>query len=495
MKMALILACLIFGVMMNFVEAFAKPLRIGFPAVVPVLDPHQIEDAYSMFVVLQIHRGLLRYLPDGSLKPDIASSWTISTDEKIFRFILADSKFSNGSSVSSENVVHSIARLFFVESAMGADMEYIEGVRKFRESKKIEDLGVRAIDNKTIEIRLKTKTDLLLKHLAAVDCAILNITDFRQSPLNWQQIGTSGPYRLKESSDNAILIEKWRADPFESKSPPQQVLFGFSSQPIDEQALADKLDVLDRIDMKPDDVKKFEAMGWRRTVTELVMERFVIMNPTKHDLNLRNWLFDQVNPSDLVREMGFSGLTPAFGLIPNGIPGAILSPTNKVSGSLPPKNAGVKLQYSANDLMAEKIASYLKRVWAPVKVEFEPMSRPQLLKTMFASEGSILIGSKALDYFDGYSVLTYFRSGYSGNYFHVANKAIDASLDAVVSITDDDLRIREYQNIQREIIAERTVVPLVFGSLAAGLWGKNVAFVPPHPAGQHTLSLEMIVMK
>ena len=40
-------------------------LKIHFPKVKLILDPHQMEDAYSMAAVLQLHRGLLRYTPAG----------------------------------------------------------------------------------------------------------------------------------------------------------------------------------------------------------------------------------------------------------------------------------------------------------------------------------------------------------------------------------------------------------------------------------------------
>lgn len=53
----------------------AKTLRVHHPQVTLVLDPHRMEDAFSMAVVLQLFRGLMRYTPQGEVQPDLASSW------------------------------------------------------------------------------------------------------------------------------------------------------------------------------------------------------------------------------------------------------------------------------------------------------------------------------------------------------------------------------------------------------------------------------------
>ena len=74
-----------------------KTLKIHFPVNKLVLDPHKMEDLYSMAVLTQIYRGLLRYSAPGDVMPDLAGSWTQTTDQKTYHFKLKAATFSDGS--------------------------------------------------------------------------------------------------------------------------------------------------------------------------------------------------------------------------------------------------------------------------------------------------------------------------------------------------------------------------------------------------------------
>jgi ABC-type transport system substrate-binding protein len=43
-------------------------------------DPQKMKDAFSMAVVNQIYRGLLRYNSNSDVLPDLAESWSESAD-------------------------------------------------------------------------------------------------------------------------------------------------------------------------------------------------------------------------------------------------------------------------------------------------------------------------------------------------------------------------------------------------------------------------------
>lgn len=118
-------------------------LKIHIPVFKLVLDPHKMEDLYSMAVITQIYRGLLRYSSPGDVLPDLAESWTQSADKKIYQFKLKASKFSDGSEITATNVQMSFARIFHLGSSIGADIDYIEGTEKFRRTKNIDDLGIK----------------------------------------------------------------------------------------------------------------------------------------------------------------------------------------------------------------------------------------------------------------------------------------------------------------------------------------------------------------
>ena len=203
-----------------------KTLKIHFPVYKLMLDPHKMEDLYSMAVVTQIYRGLLRYNAPGDVLPDLAESWTESADKKTYRFKLKASEFSNGSKVTAANVQMSFARIFFLGASIGADIDYIEGATKFRETKNIDDLGIKVVSPDVVEFRLSRPSALFLVQLAVTDCAVLPLKKFDDV----LDLGTkgifSGPYKVTSGPDESgLTIEKWRTDTLDSKNPPKKVSY------------------------------------------------------------------------------------------------------------------------------------------------------------------------------------------------------------------------------------------------------------------------------
>lgn len=473
-------------------------LNIALPKVPLVLDPHRMEDAYSMLVNLQIHRGLFRYAPQGDVLPDLVESWREDAHHKHYVFQLKSMTFSDGSPILAEHVVQSFAHLFAGESTIGADISYFAGVKKFRASKDLRDLGVKATGERTVEITLDHPSALFFKHLAAVDCGVLKITDFTKEVT--VQGPTSGPYRIVSTAEGKIIVEKWRVDALDSSSPPQLIHFIPTAEDPTKMAHEGANDSLDNKTLPPSEETSFKSAGWSRSVTELTAERFVILNPKKVPADLRRYLAAKVNQVDLVKELGAPTLKPAFGIIPDGIPGTL---TSEDLTSLHPQwnaphvNGGIVVEYVKDNPVNEKIAQYLKKVWnsSKVQVTLAPLTAADLLSKMFTSSGHVLIAGKMLDYFDGFSVLTYFRGAYAGNYFHVHDPKIDVALDQAVQILDPLKRQEAYKEIQKQILRHDTVIPLIFGSTSSGLWSPKVKNVPAHPGGIHTLPFETIEMR
>ena len=125
-------------------------LRINVPDVKINIDPHKMEDAFSMLISSQIFRGLLRFDSEGNIVSDIADKWTISTDNLKYIFHLRNRTFSNGQVITSKNVIASFARLFFLESGIAADIDYIKGSSEFHKSNDISKLGIKAINDKEV---------------------------------------------------------------------------------------------------------------------------------------------------------------------------------------------------------------------------------------------------------------------------------------------------------------------------------------------------------
>ncbi len=477
-------------------------LKVHIPKVNINLDPHRMEDLFSMMILSQLYRGLLRFSPTGEVKSDLAESWTEAPDHLKYRFkIKEEAKFSDGRKITAKNVQMSFARLFALEASMASDIDYIKGASEFIKTKDISKLGIRAVSASEVEFELSHPSALFLKHIAVVDCAILPIESFKQ-PLVSNPEGTfSGPYRLTKANQGNYLLQKWRKDSFESASPPETILFFESDESPLELARAGKTDTLDRDPIEAEKAKQFLDKGWGNTPTELTGETFVILNPRVIPDSVRNYLFQKVNQKTLLDSLKESHFSAAYGVIPTGFAGELDS--SDVEGikdsafEYRGKKVTFKLDFEPGSQVQSNIAEYLKKVWShqDIEVVLNPLKKKEKLSRMFSKEAEATIGQKSVDYPDGYSVLTYFKGKYDANYFHVNDPDIDGALSKVLLDFDPLSRAKAYKTIQLKILTHHTLIPLLFGSLGSGLWSPRLASVPPHPMGYHTLGFETLEMK
>ncbi len=477
-------------------------LNIHIPQVNLNLDPHKMEDAFSMLIVSQIHRGLLRYSSEGEILPDIAESWKESDDKLRYTFKLKAMSFSDRSPITAMNVVLSFARIFKLQAGIAADIDYIKGSNEIRNAKDMSQFGVKALDADTVEFNLAYPSALFLKHLAVVDCAVLPINNFDQI-LTFDESGAfSGPYKIQSFNGKTdIQLKKWRKDNQESSSPPAMVhIFTTTEDPM-KLAIQNTTDTLDRDLVSAENTEKLKALGWESVPSEITNETFVILNPKKINLEARKFLYSQVDPLEVVKLLLDDILKPAYGLIPNGFSG-VLSAKEAHGLKLEVKKyegpkVSFKLDFEEGSETEKKIAEYLMQKWSSknIYVQPNPISKSKKLERMFAKESDAVIGRKGVDYPDGLSVLTYFKGKYDANYFHVNDPKIDSAISEATKEFKTEKRIQKYKDIQIQILKYYTNIPLFFGSRASGLWSQKVKSVPSHPMGFHTMHLEAVEMR
>ena len=474
-------------------------LNIHIPDIKIQTDPQKMEDAFSMMIVLQLFRGLLRYDQNGDVMADIAESWTESPDHLRYTFKLKPATFSNGKPITSRNVQMTFARLFYLGSSMAADIDNISGAEEFKKNWDISKFGVNPIGEHEVEITLGHPSAIFLKQIAVVDCSILPIDDFKQTLDLGVSGAYSGPYKIKTQEGKQFGLEKWRPDKFDSARPPQMINFFATSESPIILAKAHKTDALDTDRVLPDDEVALRKFGWSSRPTELTYESFVILNPKYVPFEARRELYNKLDSVDVVKFLGEPSLIPAFGLIPNGFYGYVKNkPTvEKSHEAYRGKKISFKLDYLTNSDFDKKLAVYLKDKWTSDKIEvvLNEVQRDDKLTRMFTKTAEATVGRKGTDYPDGYSVLTYFKGKYESNYFHVDDPKIDAMISKATQEFNQDKRAKLYQEIQIAILGHYTNIPLYFGSTASGLWSDKVESIPAHPLGFHTMPYETILMR
>lgn len=486
--MTLFLMCILSCSKMN-----QSKMTLAFPVKKIEIDPHRMEDIYSMTVNTQIHSSLLRYLGDGQIEPSIAKSWTISNDGLIYTFQIDASKtFSNGKLIQVIDVVKSLKRIFITEAAIGGDLASIKGVSRYRISKNPTDIEIFQKDNDKIIIVLEKRNSILLKQLATPDTAILNLDEnykIKQADI------TSGKYKILKHNEERIELELRETDLFTSKKPAINISFLLAAgNSLPAMALNGTLDMIS-LSSKAKELEMLKQKNWFEVLSGMSQENFLILNPEKVPLEWRRYFFTHFSTDDLVKNLKFNNKSPAYGYVPTLLQGSIKSQI-LIKNSNPIELGVLSMDITYMDFNGvEEIINYLKSCWShpKLKLNFIKLGVDEYLKAIFTKKLQSSIMTKGLDYPDAMANLSYFKSDLKENFFLIEDVAIDEKIaECSVSMNKDD---NCFVEVQEMIFNKKIVLPLYFGSDKLELWSERVNFVPSHPLGLQFLSFDQIEMK
>jgi peptide/nickel transport system substrate-binding protein/oligopeptide transport system substrate-binding protein len=138
----------------------AKNYNFPLPADVKSLDPAHITDTVSDSVAQRLYNRLVKFNTDGSVKEDLAESYSISEDGMVYSFTLREGvKFHNGDPLSVDDVIYSYTRLVSPSTASERAnlLYYVQGAREMRDDQdgKITSVsGLQKVDDRTMTISL-----------------------------------------------------------------------------------------------------------------------------------------------------------------------------------------------------------------------------------------------------------------------------------------------------------------------------------------------------
>ena len=145
-----------------------QTLYIGIGSEPEGLDPHLVSGVTEHYVLLALFEGLTTVDPQTlDIRPGVAESWSISEDARTYTFFLDGSAaWSNGDPVTADDFVFSYQRI--LSPKLGAPYAYmlycIEGAEAFHKGRTSDfaSVGVRAINARTLEIKLHSPTPYFL---------------------------------------------------------------------------------------------------------------------------------------------------------------------------------------------------------------------------------------------------------------------------------------------------------------------------------------------
>jgi peptide/nickel transport system substrate-binding protein/oligopeptide transport system substrate-binding protein len=178
-----------------------------------VLDPRHIYTTMESELSTGIYEGLLSYHPF-SLEPipAVASDWKISPDRTVYTFALRETaRFSNGDPVQAQDFLDSWLRI--LEPGAGAEYSFlfdiIKGARDYRLGREVEELGIRVVSPRRLEVELERPASHFLKILCHMTFAPVH-SSYRERE-GWDRDSTligNGPFYIHERSPSELVLKK-----------------------------------------------------------------------------------------------------------------------------------------------------------------------------------------------------------------------------------------------------------------------------------------------
>lgn len=182
-------------------------LNLPSSAEIRSLEPSISNDYPAGLIIKMLFDGLMRLGPDGNLQKGVAESYEISEDRKTYTFHLRSSKWSNGDPVTAYDFEYAWKKAIDPSyPKTGAFTFYLikNATACFERKKNIDELGIKAIDEKTFIVELE--------HPAPYFLSLTTCSTF--APIS-KKLDTERPEWVYSTDENFVsngpfCLKKWQ---------------------------------------------------------------------------------------------------------------------------------------------------------------------------------------------------------------------------------------------------------------------------------------------
>ena len=424
----------------------SKELNLVIASEPPSLHPGLATDTTSGAILNQTHEGLMT-MKDGEPTEAAAESYEVSEDLLTYTFKLRDAKWANGDAVTANDFEYAWKWALNPENASEyASILYaIKGAQAYNLGEgSVEDLGIKVIDEKTIEVTLERPTPYFLELTAFKTMAPIHQATSEENP-TWYSEGEThignGPYKITEwvHSGNIVLeknenywdaanvkIDKVNIEMAESET---TQMSKFQNNEIDYLGTSFGSIPLDAIEgLKADgslNIVEYTGVYWYKfNTTDKVMG----------NANIRKALTLAIDRASLIKNITKGEQQPALGVIPNGVEGfgddagyykdadfatakEYLATGLKELGLSDPSELEVKISYNTSESHAA-IAQFIQQGWTKelgIKVSLDNAEWQVYLDKLTNLDFQIGRMGWIADYNDAYTFLEQYDSAENGN--------------------------------------------------------------------------------
>ena len=305
-------------------------LRRGISAKVDTLDPHKSSAQWENIIIGDMLIGLTTDGPDGKPVPGMAESWEVDPTGTVWTFKLGDYVWSDGTPVTANDFVYALRRIQQPEVAS----QYASMLWLIKNAEKVnsavlppEELGARAIDDKTLELTLEYPAPYLpglLTHYTTFPVPQHVVEQFGDAWIQPENIVVNGPYKLVYWRTGDQLVAEKNPTGFGAAEAcfDRVAYFEIENEAAYENKIsAGELDINNVFSGPRKAELEAKFPGWVRTYPGL-LTTYWSFNQTKppfDNARVREALALALDREFMVRNVLTPGFEPAYAFVPPGI--------------------------------------------------------------------------------------------------------------------------------------------------------------------------------
>ncbi len=456
------------------------------------LDPAMTTALNESNVELQLFEGLTRLDDRNIPQPALASSWDISPDGKTYTFHLRDGIcWSDGTPITAHDIEYSWKRV--VDPAVASKNAYMmfcidQSEAYFRGTASADEVGVTALDDKTLQVRLTYPTPYFL-NLTAFHCYYPVPRQLTEAyPDTWaadaEQLVCSGPFKIiswKHSSQIDMVKNElyWDADAVVS----ERLEFPISDSQATRLTLVESGQANMMVEPPPSEQDRLEALGLYGVAPYLGSYYYVfnVEKPPFDDVRVRKAFALAVKRETLMRNIVRAHKQGAYAWVPPGITGARGVDFREEGGDLLEENAALAKEYlqaagydAQNPLpevtllfntseMHKALAEAMQAMWKDVlnaDVYLANQEFKVFLATRSQGEYQIARSSWVADYADPMTFLDVFAEPDNDANYH--NERYNALVQAAKAEKDEARRWAYMHEAERILFDDCVIIPLYY---------------------------------
>jgi len=307
-------------------------LRRGNGAEPQTLDPHLAEGVPASRILRDLFEGLVSEAPNGEITPGVAESWEVSDDGTVYTFLLRRSaRWSNGDPVTAHDFEFALRRSVAPETGSKISQNLapiLNAEEVMRGAKPPEALGVKALDDHTLQITLRGPTPYLLQLLAQATSYPVHPDSVRRFRERYPRPGnlvSNGAYVLKDWVVQSHIELVRNPHYWDNANTTIDRVFYFPVEDLSAELKRYRAGELDWTSALPDNQFKWlkENMRDALVIAPLMATYYYGFNltrpPFKGNPKLRRALSLAIDREILTQKVTQFGEIPAYGWVPPGV--------------------------------------------------------------------------------------------------------------------------------------------------------------------------------